>query len=102
VPADVLLLAGIFGNIDDSDVQRLISVVPAICRRGATVIWTRHRREPDLTPSIARWFADAGCEASTFSSAGPDSFGVGSERYLNTTSSAQLPDRLFTVLDGLW
>jgi len=43
-PVDVLLLVGIFGNIADSDVQRLISTVPAICRPGATIIWTRHRR----------------------------------------------------------
>jgi hypothetical protein len=102
VPADVLLLVGIFGNIADSDVQRLISTVPAICRQGATVIWTRHRREPDLTPSIALWFADAGCESSTFSSPGLGSFAVGSERYRNTTSPAQLPERLFTFRDDLW
>ena len=99
--ADVLVLVGIFGNIDDADVQRLISVVPAICRQDATVIWTRHRREPDLTPSIAQWFADAGCEASTFSSPGPDSFAVGSERCRHTKPLAELPDRLFTFRDDL-
>ena len=102
VPADVLLLVGIFGNIDDCDVQRRISVVPAICRQGATVIWTRHRREPDLTPSIVQWFEDAGCEASTFSSPGPGSFAVGSERCRNATSSAQFPGRLFAFRDELW
>ena len=101
-PADVLLLVGIFGNITDSDVQRLISTVPAICRQGATIIWTRHRSAPDLTPIIAQWFADAGCESSTFSSPGLGSFAVGSERYRNTTTPAQLPRRLFTFRDDLW
>ena len=61
VTADVLLLVGTFGHTDDSDHQRLISVAPAICRQDAAVIWTRHRREPDLTPSIEGWFADTGC-----------------------------------------
>ena len=102
LPADVLLLVGIFGNITDTDVQHLISHVPAICRQGATVIWTRHRREPDLTPSITQWFADAGCESSTFRSPGPGSFAVGKERYRNLTSRAQLPERLFTFREDLW
>ena len=38
-PADVLLLVGIFGNITDTDVERVISSVPTICNQGATVIW---------------------------------------------------------------
>ena len=57
LPADVLLLCGIFGNISDSDVKRTIETAPALCAIGATVIWTRHRRPPDLTPRIRAWFA---------------------------------------------
>ena len=98
-PADVLLLVGVFGNITDPDVQCLISAVPSICRQGATVIWTRHRRDPDLTPSIAGWFTDAGCERSTFTSPGPGSYAVGSERCQHNSSLAPLPERLFTFRD---
>ena len=43
----------------------------------------------------------AGCESVTFSSPGPGSFAVGSERCLNTASSAQLPERLVTFRDDV-
>lgn len=66
LPADVLLLCGIFGNISGTDIQRLISAAPALCAAGATVIWTRHRRAPDLTPSIRAWFAASGFSAVSF------------------------------------
>jgi hypothetical protein len=35
-------------------------------RPGATVIWTRHRRPPDLTRSIRSWFAAGGFEEVAF------------------------------------
>jgi hypothetical protein len=63
VPVDVLLLCGIFGNVSDADVERTIAAVPSLCRAGATVIWTRHRRPPDLTPAVRRWFDAAGCRS---------------------------------------
>ena len=49
LPAGVLLLCGIFGNVSDRDIRRTVQAAPALCRAGATVIWTRHRRPPDLT-----------------------------------------------------
>lgn len=60
LPADVLLLCGIFGNISESDIRRTIYAAPALCSPGATVIWTRHRRAPDLTPAIREWFRASG------------------------------------------
>ena len=56
LPADVLLLCGIFGNVGDADIQRTVAAAPALCAPGATVIWTRHRRPPDLTPQVRAWF----------------------------------------------
>jgi hypothetical protein len=60
LPADVLLLCGIFGNVPAGDIQRTVTAAIALGRPGSTVIWTRNRRPPDLTPQIRRWFADAG------------------------------------------
>jgi len=60
LPADVLLLCGIFGNVSNRDIKRTVDAAPALCRAGATVIWTRHRRPPDLTPHIRAWFGSAG------------------------------------------
>jgi hypothetical protein len=56
-PADLVLLAGVFGNISDPDVRATIRALPHVCAPGATVIWTRARRTPDLLPTIREWFA---------------------------------------------
>lgn len=68
LPADVLLLCGIFGNVSDADIQRTIAAAPALSAPGATVIWTRHRRPPDLTPQLRAWFREAGFAEVSFSS----------------------------------
>ncbi len=104
VPVDVLLLVGIFGNVTDDDVATTIRAVPAICRPGATVIWTRHRREPDLTPRIRQWFDEASCSPIEFWSPGPASFAVASERFIadGPTRADALPARLFNFSDDLW
>lgn len=80
VPADLLVLCGVFGNISDSDVQRTVEALPMLCAEGATVVWTRHRRAPDLTPAIRRWFSYAGLDEVDFSSPGPSQFAVGTHR----------------------
>jgi hypothetical protein len=66
LPADVLLLCGIFGNVSEADIERTAAAAPALCAPGATVIWTRHRRPPDLTPRIRAWFTGAGFEEVAF------------------------------------
>jgi hypothetical protein len=66
VPADVLLLCGIFGNISEADIERTVKAAPALCATGAAVLWTRHRRPPDLTPRIRTWFAAGGFEEAAF------------------------------------
>jgi hypothetical protein len=64
LPADLVLICGVFGNIGDGDgdgdVRATVSMLPALCAPGATVVWTRHQRPPDLTPPVRRWFAEAG------------------------------------------
>jgi len=66
LPADVLLLCGIFGNVSDRDIRRTVDAAPALCAISATVIWTRHRRPPDLTPRIRDWFASNGFDEVAF------------------------------------
>ena len=66
LPADVLLLCGIFGNVSERDIRRTVHAAPALCRAGATVIWTRHRRPPDLTPQVRAWLAESGFEEIAF------------------------------------
>jgi hypothetical protein len=69
-PAHLVLACGIFGNITEPDIRHTIANLPAFCASGATVVWTRHRRPPDLTGSIRSWFEEAGFEEVGFT--GPD------------------------------
>lgn len=66
VPADLVMMCGVFGNVTDEDVRRTVTSLPMLCAPGATVIWTRHRMPPDLTPAIRGWFADAGFDERAF------------------------------------
>ena len=77
VPAKLVLICGVFGNLSDRDVRQTIEVLPTLCEAEATVIWTRHRRGPDLTPTIRAWFDAAGFQERTFDSPGLDRYAVG-------------------------
>jgi hypothetical protein len=80
VPADMVLVCGVFGNVTDDDVRRTVGELPHLSAHGATVIWTRHRRPPDLTPTIRRWFEDAGFVEVAFDTESESSFSVGTAR----------------------
>jgi hypothetical protein len=96
VPADVLMLCGIFGNVSDEDVQRTVSNASRLCAPGATVLWTRHRRPPDRTSEIRRWFTEAGYDELAFDSPGPDRFALGTLRLVTTPLGYRSDIRLFT------
>ena len=60
VPADLVLVCGVFGNISAEDIAATIRAMTGFCTPGGQVIWTRHRRPPDATPAIRADFAAAG------------------------------------------
>ena len=60
VPADLVLISGIMGNISTADLERLVHTCRQLAAPGATVIWTRGAQDPDLGPDIRRWFGEAG------------------------------------------
>ena len=62
VPAYLVLVCGLFGNMTDDDVRRTIGYCSQLCAHGGTVVWTRGRWEPDLVPEICDWFAGRGFE----------------------------------------
>jgi hypothetical protein len=99
VPAGLVLACGIFGNISDADIRRTISFLPELCTQGATVIWTRGRWEPDITPSICRWFEDHGFEElAIIPPLGPADFGVGVHRYAGLARTLRPGERMFTFI----
>lgn len=60
VPADVVLVCGVFGNISAADISATIQGMRGFCAPGGHVVWTRHRLPPDATPGIRADFAAAG------------------------------------------
>ena len=101
LPADVLLLCGIFGNVSDRDIRCTVQAASALCRPGATVIWTRHRRQPDLTPQIRAWFTENGFEEIAFDALETSALtGVGVSRLCRAPADSPPSHRLFTFLSG--
>jgi hypothetical protein len=98
VPADVLLLCGIFGNISPDDVHVTVAAASRLCAPGAVVVWTRHRRPPDQTPSIRDWFSEAGFEELAFDSPGEDRFAVGTCRLAEEPLPYREDLRMFAFL----
>ena len=79
-PADLVLVCGVFGNIGDADIHATVAACPQLCRTGGTVLWTRHRRPPDLVPRICAWYAEAGFELVSVSDPA-EPFGLGVHRF---------------------
>lgn len=97
-PADVVLACGIFGNVSDADVQATIRGLRQLSRPGATVLWTRHRRAPDLTPAIRAWFRDAEFDEVGFDYEEGREFGVGTQRFAGVTPPLDPTATLFEFL----
>jgi hypothetical protein len=95
VPADLVLLCGIFGNIGTADVAATVAACAQLCTAGGTVIWTRHRRPPDLVPRICAWFAAHDFELGWLSDPGAG-YGVGAHRRTAPARPLVTGHRLFT------
>ncbi len=95
VPPTIVLACGVFGNTSDRDIESTVAALPTLCGTGAVVIWTRHRRNPDLTPSIRRWFADAGFEEDAFEALPGTSASVGVHRLVGQPKAFEPGRRLF-------
>jgi hypothetical protein len=102
VPADVVLLCGVFGNISEPDIVNTIEQLGQLCAPNATVIWTRHGRPPDLVPAIRETFKRCGFDELAFGEAPP--FGVGVNRLLVAPQPLQPGARLFDFIgyEALW
>jgi hypothetical protein len=102
VPADVVLVCGVFGNLSEPDIANTIDQLGQLCAAQATVIWTRHRRPPDLVPHIRETFARAGFEELAFAEAPP--FAVGTNRLTVAPRALQPGVTMFNFIgyEALW
>jgi hypothetical protein len=98
VPADIVMVCGVFGNVTDDDIRQTIFEVPHLSAPGATVIWTRHRRTPDRTPTIRSWFTEAGFEELAFDTVDSGDHAVGTNRLTRRPESFRPNRRMFSFL----
>ena len=96
VPAQVVVVCGVFGNIAASDIQATVAALPSLCAPSALVLWTRHRLPPDLTPAIRSWFGEAGFREEAFDSSHDGFMSVGAHRLTGKPAALVLGQRLFT------
>jgi hypothetical protein len=62
------------------------------------VIWTRHRRPPDLTLDIRRWFTAAGFDLVAFDAPGAFEWSVGVHRFAGVPEPFVPGVRLFSFI----
>ena len=98
VPAQIVVACGIFGNITNGDIQATVAALPSLCAPGALVLWTRHRRPPDLTPSIRSWFREAGFREEAFDISHDGFMSVGASRLRGEPAALVPSQRLFTFV----
>jgi hypothetical protein len=101
VPADLVLVCGVFGNISAGDITATIEALPSFCRPGSHVVWTRHRRPPDATPAVRACFAAAGFAELAFEAPEGTVMTVGHHRFDGETTPFDPDRRLFDFVgDG--
>ena len=91
VPADVVLVCGLFGNMSDADIRRTIRHLPMLCAAEASVLWTRGGY---LAEQIRAWFVEAGFEEAAFTAL--PSHGIGMNRFVGSPLPLVTGIRLFT------
>jgi hypothetical protein len=99
VPADLVLLVGIFGNISEADMVRTIGAAPALCSPGATLVWSRAREGGDLNDVVRNRFAAAGFVELDYATLDVDSLpAAGAMRYAGPPRPLVGGLRLFTFV----
>lgn len=97
VPADLVLMIGIFGNISDDDLKRTIATAPQFCRPGATLLWSRGKDRNDRNDLVRAWFVEAGfTELSYLERNEGKRPALGAMRYDGPHRELELDKQLFT------
>src|SRR6202046_5754822 len=98
VPAQIVMVCGISGNITVSDIQATAAALPSLCAPSALVLWTRHRAPPDLTPAIRSWLRETGFREEAFDASQDGFMSVGAHRLTGEPAALIPGQRLFTFV----
>ncbi|GAA3271864.1 SAM-dependent methyltransferase [Dactylosporangium vinaceum] len=96
VPADLVIVVGVLGNMSQADALATIAALPALCAAGATVLWTRGRQHHDRTPQLRAAFAGAGFAEQSFLAPEHSIFSFGVHRFDGRPRPLPGDGRMFT------
>ena len=84
VPADLVMLCGVLGNLTDEDARATVAAARELAAPGALVLWTRGRfgdcASEDPTELLRAWFAEDGFEEIAYDAPRATGFRVGAHR----------------------
>jgi SAM-dependent methyltransferase len=101
VPADLVIMMGIFGNISNDDVRRTIQTAPRLCRPGAVLLWSRSTDGVDRNRSVRGWLIKAGfseLDYKEFDHAQGERAALGAARYDGPMQPLMPGHQIFTFL----
>jgi len=98
VPADLILLCGVFGNISKEDVEHIIRTLPQFSKKETTVIWTQNLRKPELVTTTRELFHAFNFDEISFKTTDDSSYGVGVHSYAGKTKELNIDNKLFTFI----
>ena len=102
LPANLLVMTGVLGNVTDHDAAKTISILPSLLAPGGFVVWTRGRgEETDPSLRVRQLFSDRGFEEISFVAPQDEVFRVGvNKRVSSDVQRAVGGTRMFSFVDG--
>jgi hypothetical protein len=102
VPADIVIVCGIFGNLaDENELNRLLGNLSFLSKKGAFILWTRgHSNGINYSETVRKYFHEFGFEEVNFKLTETGDMGVGIHRYLGESQSVPKEQNLF-VFSGV-
>ena len=95
VPADLVVMAGVFGNISDVEVRGTIAALAELCATGCHRDLDPDTTRPDLTPAVRRWLEAAGFVEQDFHAPADALFSVGVHHFAGRPRPLAPRGRLF-------
>jgi len=102
VPADIVIVCGVFGNLaDEAELKRLLDNLSFLSKQGAFVIWTRgHSNGISYSDNVRKVLQASQFEEVQFKLTATGDMGVGINRYLGENLPAPKEQQLF-VFSGV-